>query len=109
MARSLRRRSSASERDFWALLRHRRLEGLKFRRQVPVGPYVVDFVCLRHQLIVELDGPFHDGVRDAERDAYLRSEGFRILRFGEVNAGRNVDKVINGVLAAVGAPPPLER
>jgi very-short-patch-repair endonuclease len=105
MARALRRRATASERDFWKLLRHRRLEGLKFRRQVPIGRYILDFVCLRHRLVVELDGPFHDPAHDAERDAWLEAEGFRILRFAEVNAGRNVDKVIDGILAAVGSPP----
>jgi very-short-patch-repair endonuclease len=74
MARSLRRRAPASERDFWKLLRHRRLDGLKFRRQFPIGPYVVDFLCMRHRLIVELDGPFHDAAHDAERDTFLRGK-----------------------------------
>ena len=69
------------ERKLWRLLRDRRLEGLKFRRQMVIGPYVVDFVCLRHRLIVEADGPFHDPDRDRVRDAWLSGQGFRVLRF----------------------------
>jgi very-short-patch-repair endonuclease len=72
-----------AEPALWNLLRDRRLEGLKFRRQVPVGRYIVDFVCLRHRLIVEADGPFHEerATYDAERDAWLRRQGFVVLRF----------------------------
>ena len=80
-ARALRRRSPSTERFLWELLRDPRLEGLKFRRQFPIGPYVVDFVCLRHRLVVEADGPFHDAERNAVRDGYLIARGFRILRF----------------------------
>src|SRR3712207_7980105 len=51
--------------------------GFKFRRQVPIGPYVVDFVCLQHRLVVEADGPFHDAEHDRRRDDWLASIGFR--------------------------------
>ena len=86
------------------LLRDRRLDGLKFRRQLPIGRYVADFVCLRHRLIVEADGPYHDEARDAERDTWLRSQGFRVLRFknAEVN---NPDRVLGLILEACAAPP----
>jgi very-short-patch-repair endonuclease len=80
-ARTLRRRATLTERRLWALLRDRRLDGLKFRRQVPVGPYVLDFVCLAHRLIVEADGPFHDPAHDALRDQWLITQGFHVLRF----------------------------
>ena len=81
-AKSMRREPVAMERTLWRLLRDRRLETLKFRRQVPIGRYVVDFLCLRHRLIVEADGPFHENsAHDLERDAWLRKQGFRVLRF----------------------------
>jgi very-short-patch-repair endonuclease len=72
-----------AERLLWHALRDRRVNA-KFRRQVPVGPYVIDFLCFEHRLIVESDGPSHStGTRpekDAARDRFLASEGFRILR-----------------------------
>src|SRR5437588_4018224 len=80
-ARALRRSAPSNERLLWKLLRSRRLAALKFRRQFPVGPYVVDFVCLRIRLVVELDGPFHDPEHDIVRDAWLMAQGFRVLRF----------------------------
>jgi very-short-patch-repair endonuclease len=88
----------------WRLLRDRRLDGLKFRRQRPIGRYVADFVCLRHRLIVEADGPHHDAARDAVRDAWLSGQGFRVLRFsnGEV---ANSDRVLGLILEATAVPP----
>jgi very-short-patch-repair endonuclease len=81
LARAFRRAPSATERMLWKLLRDRRLEGLKFRRQVPIGPYFADFVCFGCKLIVEADGPWHDPLRDAERDRWLASQSFLVLRF----------------------------
>ena len=77
----MRRNPSVTERRLWKLLRDRKLEGLKFRRQVPIGPYIADFVCLSCRLIVEADGPWHDEEHDAERDAWLDNERFLVLRF----------------------------
>jgi very-short-patch-repair endonuclease len=104
-ARALRRASTATERDLWRLLRDRRLEGLKFRRQVPLGPYVLDFVCLRHRLVVEADGPFHDPDRDAARDAWLAGQGFRVLRFANGQIGAADHEVIAQILASVAVAP----
>jgi very-short-patch-repair endonuclease len=100
----MRREPSATERFLWKILRDRRLEGLKFRRQFPIGRYIADFVCLRHRLIVEADGPFHDAERDAERDAWLTSQGFRILRFTNDEIERGPDKLLWAISAAVEAP-----
>jgi len=81
-AKTMRHELVVTERFLWRLLRDRRLEGLKFRRQVPIGGYVADFLCLRHRLIVEADGPFHENSdHDLERDAWLGAQGFRVLRF----------------------------
>ena len=105
-ARALRRNAPETERLLWTLLRDRRLEGLKFRRQVPLGPYVLDFVCLQHRLVIEADGPFHDPERDAARDAWLASRGFRVLRFPNTEIQVKDWQIIARILKAVGSPPP---
>ena len=103
LARSMRRAPVATERLLWTLLRDRRLEGLKFRRQVPIGRYIVDFLCLRHRLIVEADGPTHQGsARDIERDAWLRGQGFKVLRFRNEEIHGDRWRVMSAILAASG-------
>jgi very-short-patch-repair endonuclease len=81
IARRMRHEPAFNERALWKLLRNRRLDDLKFRRQVPIGPYIVDFVCFGARLVVEADGPLHDPASDALRDAWLKREGFTVLRF----------------------------
>ena len=100
-ARALRRSAPVTERLLWRILRDRRLEGLKFRRQVPLGPYVLDFVCLRHRLVVEADGPFHDPEHDARRDVWLAAKGFRVLRFSNSEIQVKDWRVIGRILEAV--------
>jgi very-short-patch-repair endonuclease len=97
--------SPATERYLWKLLRGRRLADLKFRRQVPMGPYVLDFVCLRHRLVIEADGPFHDPEEDAKRDLWLAAKGFRVLRFRNDEIGGGGHQVVNRIIEAVGQPP----
>ncbi|MBI2114345.1 MAG: endonuclease domain-containing protein [candidate division NC10 bacterium] len=82
-ARALRSTPTEAERALWKHLRMRQIEGHKFRRQQPLGRYVVDFVCLEKKLIVELDGGQHPEqvARDTERTAWLERQGFRVLRF----------------------------
>jgi very-short-patch-repair endonuclease len=71
-----------AERRLWYRLRAHRFDGNKFKRQVPVGPYVIDFACLVRKLVVEVDGGQHaENPRDKVRDDYLRNKGFRVLRF----------------------------
>jgi very-short-patch-repair endonuclease len=80
--RQLRRDATDAERRLWSALRDRRLRGYRFRRQHPIGRYIVDFACTEHRLIVEADGGQHaesDG--DRRRTAWLESEGWRVLRF----------------------------
>ena len=108
-ARRLRRTPSATERVMWDRLRKRRLGGLKFRRQMPLGPYVLDFVCLRHRLVVEADGPFHDPLRDAERDAWITAKGFRVLRFSNAEIQGSPDLVADRILSALDELPPVPR
>lgn len=82
-AKSLRSNQTDAEQRLWYYLRAHRFMGLKFRRQKPVGNYIVDFVCRSHMLVVEVDGGHHSEqlAYDYRRDAYLKSEGFTVLRF----------------------------
>ena len=79
----MRKRCTAAERCLWRRLRLRRLSGFFFRRQHPVGPFVVDFVCRRSRLIIELDGECHQERREADRErtVFLEGQGYTVLRF----------------------------
>ncbi len=84
-ARKLRREMTRAETILWRALRGSAFNQLKFRRQGPIGPYFADFLCVAHKLIVELDGPPHHAeeqkAHDRKRDAYLRAQGYTVLRF----------------------------
>jgi len=104
-AGKLRREQTALEADLWRELRDRRFEGRKFRRQVPIEVYVVDFVCFESRLIVEVDGPLHREaerrLKDIERDAVLEQHGFRTLRFdGEVPVARMLAEISRALASA---------
>ena len=82
LARALRRSSTEAEKKLWNLLRDRRLEGWKFRRQVPLGSYVVDFYCSKAKLIVEADGGQHaESASDEIRTTWLIRNGYRVKRY----------------------------
>ena len=102
-ARSLRKNPTDAERRLWNELRARRLNGFKFRRQRPFGPYVCDFVCLEASLIIELDGSQHveQSRYDAHRDAFMRSYGFRILRFWNADVLSKTDNVLATTFEAI--------
>ena len=108
-ARILRNNPTATERVLWERLRQRKLGGLKFRRQTPMGPYVLDFLCLRYRLIVEADGPFHDPERDAVRDAWLTTKGFRVLRFSNREIHNEPELVADRILRSLDELPPLPK
>lgn len=88
-ARQLRRQLTGTEQLLWSALRDSCLKGIKFRRQHPFGPYVLDFFCVKSQLAVELDGGIHDqpeqSAYDGERSAYLETNGLRVIRFKSRN------------------------
>lgn len=98
-ARALRGGMTDAERRLWQALRGRRLGGLKFRRQVPLGRYIVDFVCLQRGLVIELDGGQHAEQvgYDRLRDAWLRSQGFVVLRFWNHDVLRQTDAVLERI------------
>jgi very-short-patch-repair endonuclease len=105
LAKRLRHAPTFNERVLWKLLRNRRLEELKFRRQVPLGRYVADFACFSHRLIVEADGPLHDTLRDAERDAWLAAEGFSVLRVPNSRVTLYPDLVLDDIRRWAGLAP----
>ena len=79
-AKTMRRNPTEAEQKLWLLLKDRRFASYKFRRQVPIGPYIADFVCYSARLIVELDGSQHADGADARRDEWLAAKGFEVLR-----------------------------
>jgi len=102
-ARNLRRSQTDAERKLWLLLRDRRLAGFKFRRQHPIGPFIVDFCCTEVKVIVELDGGHHalthDG--DAARGRYLTGQGYRVLRFWNNEVLGNTFGVLERIVEAL--------
>jgi len=106
-AKSLRKNMTEAEHRLWRHLRAHRLLGQKFRRQQPLGPYVVDFVHFGVRLIVEADGGQHNqSERDAKRDAWLESQGFKVLRFWNNEIMGNGEAVLEVILATVSALSP---
>ena len=95
LQRQLRNRSTEAEQKLWQRLRGRQLDGCKFRRQHPYSDFVLDFVCLERQLVVEVDGGQHaDSTTDATRDEFLLQGGFRVLRFWNHEVMTNTDEVV---------------
>jgi very-short-patch-repair endonuclease len=105
-ARYLRSNPTDAERILWRHLRLRQVGGYKFRRQRPIGPYFVDFVCLEKRIVVEVDGGQHAQhfSYDAKRDAWLRAEGFTVLRFWDDEVLKQVENVKQVIWEALSAP-----
>ena len=105
LARELRQRQTEVKRNLWARLRNRQLEGVKFRRQQPIGYYVVDFASFENRIIVEIDGGQHNerGImeKDKERTVWLRGESYHILRFWNNEVLKNVDGVLEVIREAL--------
>ncbi|MDP9423158.1 MAG: endonuclease domain-containing protein [Pseudomonadota bacterium] len=108
-AKRLRREMTDAERKLWSVLRSRQLEGARFRRQQPIGPFIADFVCQEARLIVEADGSQHaDSERDIRRTAFLWSKGYRVLRFWNNDILENLEGVAESILAALSTPHPAQ-
>jgi very-short-patch-repair endonuclease len=110
-ARSLRHRQTEPEQKLWWHLQHRLpIQQSHFRRQVPIGPYVADFCCLKAKLIVEVDGSQHgldaNIARDAQRSAYLNAHGFSVLRFSNREVMTETNSVLEAICAALSTPTP---
>ena len=107
-SRALRNATTPAECKLWSILRMRQIDGLKFRRQEPIGPYIVDFVCYEARLIVEVDGGQHAGPtadHDQRRDAWLAGQGFRVLRFWNVDVFESLEGVHDRIVEALKRPP----
>jgi very-short-patch-repair endonuclease len=102
-ARAMRAEATKAENMLWQALRNKRLEGLKFKRQVPLDGFILDFVCFDRKLIVEVDGSQHaHSERDAFRDRHFGDKGFHVLRFWNEEVERNLDGVCLTILKTVG-------
>jgi very-short-patch-repair endonuclease len=116
-AKELRNQASPAERKLWTVLSSRKLAGFKFSRQMPVGPYFADFLCRDAKLVDELDGNSHDTRvdHDSRRDAFIKSEGYRLLRFSNDDVLTNLDGVAQTIALSLTetspppAPPASER
>jgi len=105
-ARRLRSASTDAEGTLWYRLRARRLNGYKFVRQEPIGPYVVDFICRDCRLVVEVDGGQHaDSPRDAVRDKWLANHNYRVLRFWNNDVSQNLAGVLETIATALAESP----
>lgn len=111
LAKNLRKRATDAERLLWRYLRAKQMEGIKFRRQEPVGDYIVDFICFDRRIIVEIDGGQHardENInKDKERDEWLRNQGFKVLRFWNNDVLNNINGVWEVIRAHCFCHPPL--
>ena len=107
-ARNLRKQPTDVETLLWAKIRGRQIEGLKFRRQHVIGPYIVDFVCLCKRVVIELDGGQHavERKKDEVRDNWLRREGYVVLRFWNHEVFENLEGVLEAIRKELISPSP---
>ena len=103
-AKAMRHIATDAEKKLWRLLRSRQLEAFKFRRQVPIGNFIADFVCHEQKLIVEVDGGQHaENVRDSERDQWLAGAGYQVLRYWNNDVLKNPNGVLEAILSELSA------
>ncbi len=101
-AQSLRNNATPAERELWRHLRKRALDGHKFSRQMPIGPFICDFLCRDARLIVEVDGGQHcESERDRSRTAFLEAQGYRVIRFWNNDVADNIEGVIDTIRAEI--------
>ena len=107
-ARQLRKNPTDAERALWSILRKRQVPGYRFRRQAPVGPYIVDFVCFENKLVIEVDGGQHaqQADYDSARTAWLASQGFRVMRFWNSEVLEEPEAVREAIWLEVGGISP---
>jgi very-short-patch-repair endonuclease len=103
LSRELRKNMTDAERHLWSRLRMRQVGGFQFYRQRIIGDYIVDFFCARAKLVVEVDGVRHGfgekKAADEDRDNYMKSKGLKVVRFNDIEVLRNIEGVIERILA----------
>lgn len=101
-AREQRKDPTSSEKVLWQALRHKQLESRKFRRQQPIGPFIVDFFCPSERLVIEVDGPIHQHQQEADayRQSLIEALGLRFLRFTDNEVEQNLDVVVATIRAS---------
>ncbi|WP_428897144.1 Very-short-patch-repair endonuclease [Parelusimicrobium proximum] len=101
LARKLRKNMTEQEVFLWSKIRKKQLNGIRFLRQKAIGPYIVDFCCLRPKIIIELDGGGHFTdqavCKDKEREKFLAEKGFKVLRFTNKEVMNNIEGVLNTI------------
>jgi very-short-patch-repair endonuclease len=102
-AAELRQSHTASEKILWQALRNQKLNGGKFRRQVPVGGFIVDFYCASERLVIEIDGPIHNSQQESDtlRQEVIETLGIRFIRFTAIQVEQNLDQVLNEIRATL--------
>ena len=110
LARNLRHKQTDAEKKLWSVLRGSQFENSKFRRQEPIGKYIVDFVSLDRELIIELDGGQHNQQPEMEKDEvrtkWLESRGFRVIRFWNNDVLQNLEGIAARILETINTPSP---
>jgi very-short-patch-repair endonuclease len=108
IARNLRKQATKAETLLWGKLKMRQVQGFKFRRQQPIGPYIVDFVTFEKKFVIELDGGQHaiERKKDEERDLWLKKEGYEVLRFCDNEVFENLDGVLEVIKNKLLSPSP---
>lgn len=105
VSKILRKQTTPWERKLWYYLRGNRFYGLKFKRQVPMGSYVVDFCCQEKRLVIELDGGQHSELeiseKDKEKQDFLEKSGYKVLRFWNNDVNNNIEGVLETVRKAI--------
>lgn len=105
IARKLRQNQTETEKLLWSRIRAKQLEGKKFRRQEPIGEYVVDFVCYEKKLVIELDGGQHmnpeQAAKDKKRDQWFQNQGYQVIRFWDREVFKNLTGVLEKIRASI--------
>ncbi len=105
IARKLRQNQTPQEKIMWSILRNYQFQGLKFRRQYPIGNYIVDFVCKEIKLIIEIDGGQHNSTKgieyDKKRSDFLREKGYKVIRFWNNDIDNNIEGVYKTILSNI--------
>jgi len=110
-ARSLRNTSTKTETLLWSVLRGKQVSNLKFRRQHPIGPFFVDFACVSHKLVIEIDGGYHDYIAaaDQRREQFLTSEGWTVVRFSDKEVENDLDAIAYRITELLGLECKIRR